>query len=60
MTVEEVDNGQHTATTWVSATQSDWHGMAKRCLRPVDVQIASDDRFPEPVELAAYFLVSEA
>jgi signal transduction histidine kinase len=34
--------------------------VAKRCLTPVSVKIASDERFPEAVEIAAYFLVSEA
>jgi signal transduction histidine kinase len=34
--------------------------VAKRCPTAVNVEIASDERFPEAVEIAAYFLVSEA
>ena len=34
--------------------------LAHRSAIPVDLTIASDDRLPEPIELAAYFVASEA
>jgi signal transduction histidine kinase len=34
--------------------------LARRCPVPVDLDIRTDERLPEPVEVAAYFVVAEA
>jgi signal transduction histidine kinase len=34
--------------------------LARRCPIPVDLDIRTDGRLPEPIEVAAYFVVSEA
>jgi signal transduction histidine kinase len=34
--------------------------LAERCTTPVSLEVAGDERYPEAVEIAAYFLVSEA
>ncbi len=34
--------------------------LAKRCATPVALDLVSDERYPEAVEIAAYFLVSES
>jgi signal transduction histidine kinase len=34
--------------------------LAERCATPVVLEVASDERYPEAVETAAYFLVSES
>jgi signal transduction histidine kinase len=34
--------------------------LARRCPVPVELDVRADDRLPEPIEIAAYYLVAEA
>jgi anti-sigma regulatory factor (Ser/Thr protein kinase) len=58
--LRELARGIHPALLTQGGLEPALTMVAKRCLTPVSVEIACDERFPEAVEIAAYFLVSEA
>jgi PAS domain S-box-containing protein len=55
----ELARGIHPATLTVSGLHAAVDQLARRAPLPVSVE-APDDRFPQPVEAAAYYVVSEA
>src|SRR6476619_6406154 len=47
--------------TCTTARSSNWFGSRSRCSpRRVNLDCRADDRFPEPVEVTAYYVVSES
>ena len=58
--LRELGRGIHPAVLTGSGLAAALEALADRSPLPVEVEIASDGRLPEPVEVTAYFVVSEA
>jgi signal transduction histidine kinase len=58
--LQELSRGIHPAALSVRGLVPALRTLARRCAVPVDLEVATDARFPEPVEIAAYYVASEA
>jgi signal transduction histidine kinase len=58
--LREYARGIHPAVLTVRGLGSALKTLARRCPIPVDLDIQADGRLPEPIEVAAYYVVSEA
>jgi signal transduction histidine kinase len=58
--LREYARGIHPAVLTGHGLGSALKALARRCPIPVDLDIRTDERLPEPIEVAAYYVVSEA
>jgi signal transduction histidine kinase len=58
--LRELARGIHPALLTEGGLEPALTVLAERCVTPVILEVESDERYPEAVEIAAYFLVSEA
>jgi len=58
--LQEVSRGIHPAILSERGLGPALRTLARRCAVPVDLEVRTDARFPEPVEVAAYYVASEA
>jgi PAS domain S-box-containing protein len=58
--LQEISRGIHPAILSQGGLGPALRTLARRSAIPVELDVATDARFPEPVEVAAYFVVSEA
>jgi signal transduction histidine kinase len=58
--LQEISRGIHPAILAKSGLAPALQTLAHRSPIPVDLDIATDARFPEPIEVAGYFVASEA
>ena len=58
--LQEISRGIHPAVLSRGGLGPALRALARRSAIPVDLEIGSDERFPEPIEVAAYFVASEA
>ncbi len=58
--LQEFSRGIHPATLSEGGLGLALRRLARRCAVPVDLEVATDARFPEPAEIAAYYVASEA
>jgi signal transduction histidine kinase len=58
--LREYARGIHPAALTERGLGSALKTLARRCPIPVDLDIRTDGRLPEPIEVAAYYVVSEA
>jgi len=58
--LREYARGIHPAVLTERGLGSALKTLARRCPLPVDLDIRTDGRLPEPIEVAAYYVVSEA
>ena len=58
--LREYARGIHPAALTERGLGSALRALARRCPIPVDLDIRADGRLPEPIEVAAYYVVSEA
>jgi signal transduction histidine kinase len=57
--LREISRGIHPAVLSRAGLPSALRALARRCAVPVDLDVRIDGRLPEPVEVGAYYLVSE-
>ncbi|BBX44143.1 hypothetical protein MCOO_01580 [Mycobacterium cookii] len=58
--LQEISRGIHPATLSQGGLSPALKTLARRCPVPVTLNIAIDRRLPDPVEVAAYYVVAEA
>ena len=58
--LQEVSRGIHPAILSERGLGPALRTLARRSAVPVDLEVAADGRYPEPVEVAAYYVASEA
>jgi len=58
--LREIARGIHPAVLTESGLRPALTALARRCPIPVHVDIRVDTRLPEPVEIAAYYVIAEA
>jgi signal transduction histidine kinase len=58
--LREMSRGIHPAALSEGGLGPALRALARRSAVPVDLELAAGDRLPEPVEVAAYYVVSEA
>ncbi|GGM37619.1 DUF4118 domain-containing protein [Dactylosporangium sucinum] len=58
--LQEISRGIHPATLSKGGLGPAVKALARRSSTPVDLKLAIDRRLPEPVEVGAYYVVSEA
>jgi signal transduction histidine kinase len=58
--LREMARGIHPAMLSEGGLRPALRTLARRATLPVELDIATDQRFPQPVEVAAYYVVSEA
>jgi signal transduction histidine kinase len=58
--LREISRGIHPAVLSEGGLGPALRTLARRSAVPVDLEVAAEDRLPEPVEVAAYYVVSEA
>src|SRR6202000_1096900 len=58
--VREIAQGIHPAILTQGGLAPALRTLARRCLISVEVTVDSEDRLPEPVEVAAYYVAAEA
>jgi signal transduction histidine kinase len=58
--LRELARGIHPALLTEDGLEPALAVLAERCVTPVALEVAGEQRYPEAVEIAAYFLVSEA
>jgi len=57
--VREISHGIHPAVLSSAGLQPALRALGRRSAVPVDINVRIDGRFPEPVEVGAYYVVSE-
>ena len=57
--LHEISRGLHPAILRRGGLTPALRALARRCPLPVDLQVTTSDRLPEPVEVATYYIVSE-
>jgi signal transduction histidine kinase len=57
--VREISHGIHPAVLSSAGLQSALRALGRRSAVPVDINVRIDGRLPEPVEVGAYYVVSE-
>ena len=58
--LRELARGIHPAALAERGLQPALKALARRCPVPVELDVLTDRRLPEPIEIAAYYLVAEA
>jgi signal transduction histidine kinase len=58
--LQELSRGIHPASLSVGGLGPALRALARRSAVPVELEVATPARFPEPVEVAAYYVASEA
>jgi signal transduction histidine kinase len=58
--LREISHGIHPAALSAGGLGPALRVLARRSAVPVDLEVAAEDRLPAPVEVAAYYVVSEA
>jgi signal transduction histidine kinase len=58
--LREIARGIHPAVLADGGLGAALRALARRCPVPVDLRVRVPDRLPDPVEIAAYYVVSEA
>jgi signal transduction histidine kinase len=58
--LQDFSRGIHPAILSERGLGSALRALARRSAVPVDLEVSADARFPEPVEVAAYYVASEA
>ena len=58
--LREVSQGIHPAVLSEGGLGPALRTLARRSAVPVDLELGAEDRLPEPVEVAAYYVISEA
>jgi signal transduction histidine kinase len=58
--LREISHGIHPAILSVGGLQPALKALCRRSVLPVELELGADRGLPEPVEVAAYYLVSEA
>jgi signal transduction histidine kinase len=58
--LREIARGLHPAILADGGLRPALKALARRCAVPVRLDIRAGDRLPEPVEIAAYYVVAEA
>jgi signal transduction histidine kinase len=58
--LQELSRGIHPAVLSERGLGPALRALARRCAVPVELDVSADARFPEPVEIAAYYVASEA
>jgi signal transduction histidine kinase len=58
--VRDIAQGIHPAILTQGGLAPALRTLARRCAMPVEVSVDSEDRLPEPVEVAAYYVAAEA
>jgi signal transduction histidine kinase len=58
--LREISRGIHPAVLSRGGLRPALRGLARRSAVPVDLDLRAEQRLPEPVEVAAYYVVSEA
>jgi signal transduction histidine kinase len=58
--LQEFSRGIHPAILATRGVGPALRTLARRCAVPVDLEVTTDARFPEPVEIAVYYVASEA
>ena len=58
--IQEISRGIHPAIVSRGGIGPAVRALARRCPVPVELEVRDDRRLPEPVEVAAYYVVSEA
>ncbi|MGD0698387.1 MAG: sensor histidine kinase [Trebonia sp.] len=58
--LQELSRGIHPAILSEHGLGPALRTLARRCEVPVDLDVTTDARYPEPVEIAAYYVASEA
>jgi signal transduction histidine kinase len=58
--LREISHGIHPAILSSGGLVPAFKMLARRCTVPVDLDLAVDQRLPEPVEVAAYYVLAEA
>ncbi|MGI5186234.1 sensor histidine kinase [Dactylosporangium sp. CA-152071] len=58
--VRELSRGVHPAILVQGGLRPALKGLARRCAVPVDLEMEVEGRQPEPIEVAAYYVVAEA
>ena len=58
--LQEFSRGIHPAILSVRGLGPALRSLARRCAVPVDLDVTIDARYPEPIEIAAYYVASEA
>jgi signal transduction histidine kinase len=58
--LREISHGIHPSVLSEGGLGPALRNLARRSAVPVDLELAAEDRLPEPVEVAAYYVVSEA
>ena len=57
--LREISRGIHPAILSTAGLRAALRALARRSTIPVNVDVRIDDRLPEPVEVGAYYVVSE-
>jgi signal transduction histidine kinase len=58
--LQEFSRGIHPTIVSVRGLGPALRALARRCAVPVDLDVTMSTRFPEPIEIAAYYVASEA
>jgi signal transduction histidine kinase len=58
--LREIARGIHPTALAEGGLRPALKGLARRCAVPVRLAVNVDERLPEPIELAAYYVISEA
>jgi signal transduction histidine kinase len=58
--LREIARGIHPAVLAEGGLRPALKGLARRSIVPVSLEVVVDERLPEPIELAAYYVVAEA
>jgi signal transduction histidine kinase len=58
--LRETSRGAHPATLTEAGLGPALRTLARRSAVPVELHVGTDSRYPPPVEVAAYYVVSEA
>jgi signal transduction histidine kinase len=58
--LQEFSRGIHPAILSARGLGPALRSLARRCAVPVDLDVTVDARYPEPIEIAAYYVASEA
>jgi signal transduction histidine kinase len=58
--LQELSRGIHPAALSEGGLGPALRSLARRCAVPVELAVSTNERYPEPIEIAAYYVASEA